>query len=399
MATEGLDAALMARAGSVEAESGHGGAGEFPSEFPYEIDTPVNSILSSSEMAKSGGDDNAEVNEEVEDFLAELTRRLTRSSGSDAKKSASSLSFRSKTEALAVSNSPKSTLTGLRGWPPNHGSRMSRDASPNGGSTTPSSPVTPFPPEDSQLNWNLIYTASEKVAKLRPSGQEAKLLPHPRPVGAPVCPVKSHRLAAAMKPALHSCCSAHMAADGFSVTNQYWNAQDLQVQRAFSPRWPNIVKANLFVLQNQKIQNMIKGIEFESFRGRWDDGRLLVGAPRNDLPSPHPQNAQQNMNRPDLRALFNVSGSVRGHRAGTGVFLPRRYENPAPKSLKRSGCTTVPVPPKVVHAPNLNLGDADARPQPYFASDYDTLMARRNAILELQKTSLRSCLKNGLTKT
>lgn len=99
MATEGLDAAvfcsdlLMARAECGEAEPGLGNKGGFPSEFPYEIDSPVDSVLSSAETTKSG-DDQAE----EEDFLVELTRRLTRSSEPQAKKSAVPLSCHSKPE-------------------------------------------------------------------------------------------------------------------------------------------------------------------------------------------------------------------------------------------------------------------------------------------------------------
>ncbi|KAK4756739.1 hypothetical protein SAY87_006866 [Trapa incisa] len=420
MATEGIDAAvfrggfLMARAGCVEAESGLGCSGCFPSEFPYEIHSPVNSVLSSSETTKSRGD--VDVNEE--DFFAELTSRLTRSSIPDAKKSAAPLSFLSKTEKpLVISVSPKSTLTGVSGWPSSYLLGMSRDASPNGGST-PSPPVAPFPPENSQINWDLIYAAAEQVARLRLSGEEGKV--------QPLWPVKSHGLTSALKPPLHGCCSSHISSDSHSVTNQYWNTQDLQFQRACSPCWSNTVKGNFSDMHTQPIGNRIRGIGYESNNVMWDGGRLLGGAPHSDLLPLCVLNAQQSLNRPDLRALLNGSGTVKRERAGTGVFLPRRYGNPAPESRKRSGFSTVLVPPKVVQALNLNLDDVNARRQPHLASDYgisfflkdstcacqvshiqaeniistltDILMARRNAILEQQKSLQTSARGSSITK-
>lgn len=123
-------------------------------------------------------------------------------------------------KVLAVSVSPKSTLTGLRGWPMSHSDGISRDASPNGGSTTPSPPVTPFMPENSQPDWALIYAAAGQVARLRLTGEEAKQQPRQQPIGAPVCPIRSHSLATAMKAPFHTCCSGHTPADGLSVTYQ-----------------------------------------------------------------------------------------------------------------------------------------------------------------------------------
>ncbi|VAH19790.1 unnamed protein product [Triticum turgidum subsp. durum] len=73
-------------------------------------------------------------------------------------------------------------------------------------------------------------------------------------------------------------------------------------------------------------------------------------------------------------------------RNGTGVFLPRPAGAPA-EARKKSGCSTVLVPARVVHALNLNLDDLGA--QPRYAGgivlDHDALISRSNAMLASQK--------------
>ncbi|PKI36022.1 hypothetical protein CRG98_043597 [Punica granatum] len=58
---------------------GLGCPGRFPSDFLYDIDSPMESALSSMDTTESGDDGPDEGDEEAEDFLAKLTRRLTRS--------------------------------------------------------------------------------------------------------------------------------------------------------------------------------------------------------------------------------------------------------------------------------------------------------------------------------
>lgn len=98
MATKTLDDAifwnglLMSKAGGLDADSIPGGTKTFPSEFPYEIDSP-SAVLSFKGVTESGDDE-----AEEEDFLAELTRRLTRSSVPEPQKTASPGFYRTKPE-------------------------------------------------------------------------------------------------------------------------------------------------------------------------------------------------------------------------------------------------------------------------------------------------------------
>ncbi|KAF2287193.1 hypothetical protein GH714_038891 [Hevea brasiliensis] len=105
----------------------------------------------------------------------------------------------------------------------------------------------------------------------------------------------------------------------------------------------------------------------------------------------------QQLSSTGMRAVFLGGSGVKRECAGTGVFLPRRYGNP-PDSKKKSACSTVLLPAKVVQALNLNFEDMNmnnqAQVQPRinctFASDYDALMARRNVLLAQQKRNLRA---------
>lgn len=97
-----------------------------------------------------------------------------------------------------------------------------------------------------------------------------------------------------------------------------------------------MVNMNLVSQPNQQVQSRIRGIEHESYNVRCGGGRPL-GVPQSAWSSLQARNVQQNQ-RASLRAPhLNGSGNMRRECAGTGVFLPRRYENPPQESRKRSG--------------------------------------------------------------
>uniref|UniRef100_A0A2P2JL52 Uncharacterized protein MANES_09G099100 n=1 Tax=Rhizophora mucronata TaxID=61149 RepID=A0A2P2JL52_RHIMU len=62
------------------------------------------------------------------------------------------------------------------------------------------------------------------------------------------------------------------------------------------------------------------------------------------------------------RAVFLGKPAGKKECAGTGVFLPRRVGAPT-ETRKKSACSTVFVPPRVVQALNLNLEEMGAQPQ------------------------------------
>uniref|UniRef100_A0A452Z8P6 Uncharacterized protein n=1 Tax=Aegilops tauschii subsp. strangulata TaxID=200361 RepID=A0A452Z8P6_AEGTS len=75
-------------------------------------------------------------------------------------------------------------------------------------------------------------------------------------------------------------------------------------------------------------------------------------------PAPHPTHPAA----AGMRAVFLTPPGAKRERNGTGVFLPRPAGAPA-EPRKKSGCSTVLVPARVVHALNLNLDDLGAQPR------------------------------------
>ncbi|CAD6271972.1 unnamed protein product [Miscanthus lutarioriparius] len=87
-----------------------------------------------------------------------------------------------------------------------------------------------------------------------------------------------------------------------------------------------------------------------------------------------------------MRAVFLTPPGAKRERNGTGVFLPRPAGAPA-EPKRKTGCSTVLVPARVVQALNLNLEDLGAQPR-YpggFVLDHDALISRSNAMLASQR--------------
>ncbi|KAK4756055.1 hypothetical protein SAY87_009812 [Trapa incisa] len=360
---------LISKTGGLDTGPLSGGSGPktFPSEFPYEI--------------FKGMDAAAEVvyneEEQEEDFLAELTRRLTRSSAPVPPKSASPVFYRSKPEKLwSVSGSPNSTLSG---WPPGQGGGTSREGSPGGGSTDPSPPTTPFVSENGHFDWDLIFAAAAgQVARLRLAGAG----------DGPICLVQGQRQVPLTKTTYSDFCSPHVPSNGLSKTNQYQRVKDEQIKRSCTPICTSVAQMNWLSQQNQQVPSRNGGLEYEKNNRRCSGGCYLNQPQSAWLPM-QAKCTQQYQKGPNVRALFlNGSGNIKNNKcAGTGVFLPRRFHNPAPEPPKRPGCSTI-NPAKVVQAPNLNLNSGDVNPhsQKCFISEYDASLLKPSAFLASQRS-------------
>lgn len=73
-----------------------------------------------------------------------------------------------------MAGSPQSTLSGIGSW--SGRSTISGNGSPNGPLQVVSPPTTPFGARND--TWDLIYAAAGQVARLKMSGEEAKLNHH-----------------------------------------------------------------------------------------------------------------------------------------------------------------------------------------------------------------------------
>lgn len=357
----------------------------FPTEFPYEFDSlgtssalssPVESVMGSSTETESSDED---------DFLAGLTRRLTQQLTVKPEKK------------WVMAGSPESTLSGLGSW------SVSSNGSPNG---VLSPPTTPYGAKND--TWDLIYAAAGQVARLKMTNNEGHrcnssnnfqgrgLLGPARSQNPDLTSVKHQNTG------FYPSQSSPTFGNNVPQVNQY---QQLvrQEQQALRQQCSSIwerqqVKTN-WQAQPQFHQHQHQQVQSRGRDVRYEDGRCgrPLGLPQSAWPplQVHPQN--QHSSSAGMRAVFLGGSGVKRECAGTGVFLPRRYGNP-PDPKKKSGCSTVLLPAKVVQALNLNFDDMDisgglAQPRlnnnASFHSEYDALMARRNALLAQQKRNLR----------
>lgn len=365
----------------------------FPTEFPYEFDSFGSNSALSSPVESVAGSTETESSDE-EDFFAGLTRRLTQSTLYETQKLAVPSFSHTKPEWVTA-GSPQSTLSGIGSWSGRSG--VSSNGSPNGPSQYPSPPTTPFGAQND--TWDLIYAAAGQVARLKMCGESQKYNIQSR--GLLTLPKTNST--SAPKPCNYGLYPNQSLTHNLPQTTQFqhvkpqcasiWGRQ--QVKVGLSPSstpTPTPTQQHQREPQSQTQSRVRSSTGFESGR----NGRTL-GLSQSAWPSLQAQNQNQvpNHNGPSMRTVvLGGSSSVKRECAGTGVFLPRRYNNPT-DSRKKTSCPTVLVPAKVVQALNLNFDDLNGHAQPRFltgfASEHDAIMARRNALLAAQqRRSLRA---------
>ncbi|KAI9156506.1 hypothetical protein LWI28_007749 [Acer negundo] len=393
----------------------------FPMEFPYEFDSalssPVDSVVCSTETETENS-----LSSDEEDFLAWLTRRLTHST----QKLAVPVVTHDKLEkSWVMSGSPESTLSGIGSW------SMSSSDSPNGSSLVSSPPATPFSCQND--TWDLISAAAGQVARLKMSNEALNKHnnfnnSHGRGLIAP--PKTTNSVHVMKNPDFVGFYSTTNTTQSVNQQYQQYVKQEQILrgrQQLARPTWvahepPHQQQKQHSVqqIQNNKLVRNAVGYH-ENTRcggavvGGGGDGRPL-GLSQSAWPplQTHPVQQQHTSNTSsNMRAVFlggsgGGGGGVKRECAGTGVFLPRRYgnnnnntnnfNNNPHDSRKKLGCSTVLLPAKVVQALNLNFEDIHSHVQAQqrfnggtdIGPNYDALMARRNALLMLQKRSLRA---------
>ncbi|XVF24001.1 hypothetical protein REPUB_Repub13aG0089000 [Reevesia pubescens] len=353
----------------------------FPTEFPYEFDSydsfsalgsPVESVVGSTETESSDEDE----------FLAGLTRRLAHSTSQKLTVPSLSLCKNEKTGGLA--SSPQSTLSGLGSW------SASSNGSPNGPSQVPSPPTTPFGAQND--TWDLIYAAASQVARLKMSNEAPKYTNFN--YGRALPKTQTHTFMKNSSPGLYS---SQNLSYNLAQTNQYHGRQEQVLKPQCVAVLGRQVKASNWHAQLQQQQQHQQ--TQSRARNNVIGGRPL-GLPQSSWPplqvqSQQQQQPQQNSGSGMSAVFLGGSGSVKRECAGTGVFLPRRYgnNNNPPEPRKKSGCSTVLLPAKVVQALNMNFDDTNSHVQPHFnasfASNYDALVARKYAVLTQARRNYR----------
>ncbi|KAG2627122.1 translation initiation factor IF-2-like [Panicum virgatum] len=301
-----------------------------------------------------------------EDILAGLSRRLAGLLGDDAERKAPAK------EEVTV-GSPQSTLCGLP---------KSGQESPNGGASKgtspPSSPLEQRPADP----WELLYEAAGQVARMRSvtnripvptnaygfSGHGGFAPPARKPSPPPVAPP-----------------AAKATAGGY-----YHPFAHLVSQRQMQAAQFHLLKQQ----QLLKLQRELHLAAAAAWSARQGAGAKPVGCGGGDAPPGLNPAAWPPLQKPPtqhqapspraaagMRAVFLTPPGAKRERNGTGVFLPRPAGAPA-EPKRKTGCSTVLVPARVVQALNLNLDDLGAQPR-YpggFVLDHDALISRSNLL-------------------
>ncbi|KAL2533807.1 hypothetical protein Adt_07158 [Abeliophyllum distichum] len=315
-----------------------------------DLSSPVESIIGSTETES-----------DEDDYITGLTRKIAHSTLRDAH-----CPFENP-KGMGLSCSPQSTLCSVMGWCEcnRRSSRgtahcISRFSSPPGANL-----------EDGAA-WDLLYAAAEEAARMRMIQVANKLYSsNNRAGGVPVPPRKPDPVAALLKTPNYGL--------GISANQSHLSYRQLQAT------------------QQLKLQRMMKeqhgsgffGQDISGYQQMVQNGRKNGGRPEGLSMAAWPalqqsQRKRQQQPGSGMRAVFLGDPATKKERAGTGVFLPRRFET-STETRKKPGCSTFLLPDRVVQALNLNLDSMDTHPQPQsggninYSPDYDaTLMYRNN---------------------
>ncbi|CAL2268224.1 unnamed protein product [Prunus armeniaca] len=356
----------------------------FPFDFPYggygafgvssDLSSPVESVVGSSETES-----------DEEDYLAELTRQMARSTFEKELKHSDSAFGSDNSKSWVVSGSPQSTLC-----PAGSGCGCGLGSS-RGSPNAHSPPAT----------WDLLHAAAGEVAKMR-IDQSRGLLGPPRKPSPPVpaAPLSSNPNNPDVGFYFHqpSLSHKHLQATQFQRLRQQ---QMLKEQNsgvwAAQPRYPQQQAQSQSQSQAQArpmVQSRVRS-------------NVLNTRPLGLSPSAWPplQQAQQQQqyqkNGSGMRAVFLGTQNAGAKRecAGTGVFLPRQIGAQS-ETRKKTGCSTVLVPARVVQALKLNIDDMCAPQPPHlqrrfnasYNPEYDValrLRSNNSAISQQRRNGIR----------
>ncbi|XP_015931426.1 uncharacterized protein LOC107457766 [Arachis duranensis] len=371
----------------------------FPSEFPYEFDSFGLEPLSSPPVESVAGSTETESSDE-EDFFAGLTRRLSQATVHETRNqqlssvpiSNSDKAEREKTTRV-LAGSPQSILSGIGSW--SGRSAGSGDGSPEGGCSRVSSPFSA-----ANDAWEVISAAAGQVARLKMHA------------GSPTATAAASKLDFQTRGVLGGLPHSTASFGNPNLSQIYNHAPQVPYQ--------TVMQEHLFkqqcssVLGRQGNNNKPISWSSQQLRGGVKCVRVLPQSSawhnlhqvKNHQNQPHIARAGSG-SRPVFQSGSGAGGIKRGC-AGTGVFLPRQYGAPPPETRKKTSCAPVVVPAKVMHALNFNNNDLNVNAatttstqQQRFTrafSDYDALLARRNALL-IQQQRLAAALRREETAT
>lgn len=332
----------------------------------------------------SNGTDKDHENDDHE-LLAELTRQLARSSLRQAQTHHNNLGHAPTEKPWVFSTSPQSTLTGLGQW--SNRSGFTSNGSP---SQVASPPLTP-PGSKDEAAWELLYEAAGQVAKLKMSAIAAQLNHH-----------NQHQQQQQNRGLLRSSSINAKSPQinsfyDFPATNQYQ-----QLKRQQGSGGPMFCQHHHYHQQSRTCGGGAGGA-LGLPQSAWPPLKAGVQQPQ---PHHNHQNHRQQSVGSGMRAVFlggpgsgyGPGPAVKRQSTGTGVFLPRRVGTQPEPRKKPTGCSTVLLPARVVQALKLDLDEinngvnhnSQSRFGSGFVTDHEVLVARRNALLNQQRRSMKA---------
>ncbi|KAJ8624322.1 hypothetical protein MRB53_032852 [Persea americana] len=362
----------------------------FPVDFSYgfgsygsALSSPVESVVGSTETES-----------DEEDYMAGLTRKMASSTLQDEDKT-NSPGF----SKGVVAGSPQSTLCTMGTW--SSSGLGSSSGSSNGPSQVPS-PTSATPLYEKEVDaWELLYAAAGQVVRMKMNDETLKF--HNRGVlGSPRKLPSAASLP--MKPQSTASLPVKPQSTGFydnlAVNHQQFNIHQFQQlkqqkmmkqQQHCSSAW-----GRQGVKPAPAVQQQLQPSFHQGGFGNGRSGRPL-GLPSSAWPplqQQQQQEQQQQQQQPGsgMRAVF-LGGQGSRESCGTGVFLPRRAGNPT-ETRKKSGCSTVLLPARVVQALNLNLDEMDTAPPRFqggsLVLDRDYMVGRGNTLhTQAQRQNMR----------
>ncbi|CAI9091595.1 OLC1v1026666C2 [Oldenlandia corymbosa var. corymbosa] len=340
----------------------------FPAPFPFDygssaLSSPVESLVGSTETESS----------DEEDFLLTgLTRQL---SLRDAPKFIPTQPNQEKANML--SGSPQSTLTKVGSW--SGRSSGSSNGSPNGPSQVSSPPTTPLAAENDP--WDLIYQAAGQIARLKMSSGDNHPSRNPGILGPPKRlptppPLQNKSASCFYEPQVTRQDACGMWS---REVNNGWRVDSQEILQNISGRIGVGIGGNGMGPSPCVWSSQQRNPQFGDFGVK---GRTYVGA-----------GYGYGFGYGSSGGVGGVSGGLKRERSGTGVFLPRRYENnnynsKASEYRKRPGSPAM-FPHKPVQTFNGNVQSRSCINSSNISpGDYEAALARKNALLAQQRRNL-----------
>lgn len=316
-----------------------------------------------------------ETESDDDNYITGLTQQLALSTFQD-----SGLTYENNKLGWGLSGSPQSTLCSTLSG----GHRSSR-GSPN----CPLKVASPAGINKTDAAWDLLYAAAGEVARMRMMKGAAGIYPNKSGglVGPPTKPSPISVPQRTPSPSL-----------GFRPGHQTYlsHQQHLKAAQFEQLRQQQMMRQH----QQQQAMGVWGHPKFQLSQAQQmmlNSGRTVGKKPNLSMaawPTLEQQSQRQQQLQPQqlpgsgMRAVFLGNPTSKRECAGTGVFLPRRFGTPA-VARKKSGCSTVLLPDRVVQTLNLNLNlsaeAVDVRGEPTYtaglASDYDAAALRyRNSV-------------------